>query len=129
MTVRYAVSIIGALVGLACSDSTAVPALIDGTWTHSDVPGSMVTLVLSAHETTVTGSGLWSGEACCAGTITVTGSIADGAVSLDLVYVTTSGSQRPPSTDHFVGRVSDTRLSGTMTGHGLTSAYAFLRRP
>src|SRR5690242_11684955 len=64
-----------------------------GTWGQDgEVPGSSFVMTLAVNNGTVTGTGTWSGEACCSGTIAVSGTTDGTHVSLDYTLTTTSGS-------------------------------------
>ena len=59
----------------ACSDTLSPsPRNVDGTWAEEgEVPGSSNVWTLSVSGTDVVGTGTWSGEACCGGTLAIVG--------------------------------------------------------
>ena len=114
------------LLGLGCANSTA-PEL-SGTWTHDfAIPGMGFQMTLSTQGTAVTGTGTWVGEACCSGTVSVSGTVTDGGLKLDVTQTTTAGAQTPPFTSHFDGIVLPGVLSGTLTQNGQSGPYSYRR--
>jgi len=90
---------------------------LNGSWTELDqVPGSSEHWTLSTKDTVVTGTGTWSGEACCAGTVTVAGYVRGDSVHLLVIHVTDpklSGGPRDPFASQFNGTLtSPTMLVG-----------------
>ena len=81
-----------AFVALGCgrdSTSPGVEILRDaaGTWAAPfSIAGSGEQWTLSLSGTEVTGSGTWSGEACCSGTVSITGAVRGDSLHLDVVY-------------------------------------------
>ncbi len=68
------------------------PANLNGTWQRLDeVPGSGEVWHLTMTGNTVTGTGTWSGEACCDGTLTVSGSASGDSLHVDVAWATTAG--------------------------------------
>ena|SRR5215467_14661340 len=118
------------VVALACSDSTGLSSsTLDGTWVRlNEVPGSSERWDLTVNGSTITGTGTWSGEACCAGTLTVSGAIANGSIHVDVTLVTT-GMTRPNVHEHFDGALaSPDMLVGTGAFEGGPGAPEVLRR-
>jgi hypothetical protein len=83
----------GAIVFAVCgivgcgSDLSTGPGLVvkdlNGSWTQLDlVIGSSQHWTLSTQDTIVTGTGTWSAEACCGGTLTVSGYSSGDSVHL-----------------------------------------------
>jgi len=74
----------------ACSSSTAPTTLagrLTGTWSESGLSaGSSFVMTLSAHDTTVTGTGQYAIEAGRSGTVTVTGVIEAPNILLTVTY-------------------------------------------
>ena len=98
--------LLGVLITGGCSDLTA-PSTLAGTWEQADTfPGSSLTFTLSADGAKLSGSGTWSGEACCDGTETIQGTESGGTVSLDFAFVTTGGAPIGPRTSHFTGTLT-----------------------
>ena len=96
-----------ATVGCGSDAVAPLPSNLNGTWiTASEVPGSSNIWTLTVAGSTVTGTGTWSGEACCGGTIAIAGAIANGRVHLDLTLLTTVGSPRPPVHEQFDGSLT-----------------------
>ena len=119
------------VLGLGCADSTAPAAHLSGTWTHDySIPGMGFQMTLAAQGNAVSGTGTWAGEACCAGTVSVTGTLTDGTLELDLTETTTSGVAIPAaSTSHFEGILLANVLSGTLSQNGQSTPYSYRRVP
>ncbi|HEY4219334.1 MAG TPA: hypothetical protein VGM67_19455 [Gemmatimonadaceae bacterium] len=83
---------LAALGGAGCGDSTTQPlpptaASLDGDWGRADeVPGSSEQWVLTLTGTSIAAQGVWTGEACCSGTIAGTGSVVGDSLHLDLKF-------------------------------------------
>jgi len=81
-----------ALFALGCGRDTTSPRAeilrdAPGTWEAPfTIPGSGEEWTLSLSGTDVTGSGTWSGEACCSGTVSITGNVRGDSLHLDVVY-------------------------------------------
>ena len=119
---------IGAVLSLGCADSTAPSWPVTGTWIHDyQIPGMGFGMTLSTNAGVVSGTGTWSGEACCSGTVSVTGTITDGLLELDITETATAGSLIPPIVSHFEGRASRDVLSGTLTVNGQSTPYSYQR--
>jgi hypothetical protein len=77
---------------LACSSesltqSESVAARLVGTWSATfDSPGNSLILTLSAHDSTVTGTGTYAGEAGPSGALTVDGKVTGATIDLDMHY-------------------------------------------
>jgi hypothetical protein len=116
------------LIGAAsCADSLAPSAAtLDGSWgVQGEVPGSSERWDLTVHGNTISGTGSWTGEACCAGTLTVSGSIARDSVH---VQVTFTGAP-VASTYYFDGALaSRTQLVGTATRNGGSTYVEHLQK-
>jgi len=85
-----AASIICAVL-FACTSGTGPQTLTDrltGTWSENGLGqfGSVFTMVLAAHDTTVTGRGNYSIEAGRSGTVTVAGVIHGQNIDLTITY-------------------------------------------
>jgi len=85
------VSIVAAIFSIACAaDRASSPnALLDaaGTWNAlGEVPGSGEQWILSVAGSAVTGTGTWTGEACCAGGVTISGTAVGDSLHLDITY-------------------------------------------
>lgn|SRR5690348_59730 len=94
------------LLGSGCRPDfvTPPPQLLNGTWVRPhEVPGSSETWTLSVNGTAIAGTGTWSGEACCGGTIGIVGTVVAGAVHLDLSYTTSNGAGSPTFSARFDG--------------------------
>lgn len=108
---------------LACGGDLLAPSALtlDGTWTRLDeVPGSSERWELSVEGATITGTGTWSGEACCAGSLTLEGTIARDSVHVDVTLVDAGGGR--VIHQHFDGRLaSRTMLVGTAAYEGGTA--------
>lgn len=121
--------LLGALVALGCSDLTA-PTRLAGVWEQdSSIPGSGMNVALSTNGDSVSGTGRWYGEACCSGTVTVTGAVRRGEVNLVFAFVSNGGIFFPPSTSNFAGQlISANTLSGSFVAlDGSTRPTTFRR--
>lgn len=92
---------------LACGGSGIMgpsPELLTGTWVRmNEVPGSGEQWQLTVQGSSIGGSGSWTGEACCAGTISLAGRIAGDSIHVDATYTTTYPTSRPAFQSHFDG--------------------------
>lgn len=107
-SLKVIVTVLAAGWALAACDGhplAPTPALLDGTWaTLGEVPGSSEIWSLAAQGTDITGTGTWSGEACCAGTLAIVGTIRGDSVHLDLTFsATVSAQPRADFHKHFDG--------------------------
>jgi len=121
------------LIVAACSGDLVAPSAktLQGNWAAMDeVPGSGQLWDLSVQGTSINGTGSWSGEACCAGTISLTGTIAGDSIHVDLTFVvTSSASPREPFHQHFDGAlISRTVLRGTVHNDDGSSGEERLQR-
>jgi hypothetical protein len=120
------------MAAIGCGGDTVTPstATLNGTWIRpNEVPGSHESWTLAVTGNTVAGTGDWSGEACCSGTIAITGTIANDGVHLDLTVVTTVGNPRPVSHDHFDGALTTPNvLEGLVTVDGGTPGLVRMQR-
>ena len=118
----------------ACGGSELVaptPETLQGRWaTVNNIPGSGESWDLTVQESNISGTGSWSGEACCAGTLSLTGTIVGDSIHLDLTVVTTnSATPRAPYHKHFDGALtSRTVLQGTVSYDDGTSGVERLQR-
>jgi hypothetical protein len=105
-----------ALVGTGCSDALS-PDEIAGRWAQDlSAFESSWEIDLTTSGASIAGTGSWYGEACCGGTLAVTGTISGPGVHLDI----TSTGQFPngvqTSVYHFDGKLISPRLlEGTVT--------------
>ena len=78
---------------------------LPGTWMAPfEVAGSDERWTLALSDTVISGTGTWSGEACCYGTVSVTGLLRGDSVHLDLVYTQTEPDRGvPPRMAHIDG--------------------------
>jgi hypothetical protein len=120
------------LTAVGCGSDTITPstATLNGTWIRpNEVPGSHESWTLAVTGSTVAGTGDWSGEACCGGTIAITGSVANEGIHLDLTVVTTVGNPRPAFHEHFDGTLpSQNVLEGLLTQDGVPAAEIRMQR-
>jgi hypothetical protein len=88
-----------------------------GSWTKLDeVPGSSEHWVLSTQDTVVTGTGTWSAEACCGGTLTASGYVHGDSLHLEVTYLTDPRTgPRDPYAAHFNGMLTS---PNTLVGDG-----------
>jgi len=120
--------LLGALFTLGCTDTTS-PKRLDGTWRQDfTIPGSIVQFTLTTSGDALSGTGQWTGEACCSGPVTVTGNVTGGDVNLSLSFVADDGVV-PPRTETFAGQLIDSNtLSGYVSGSSGDPAPARYRR-
>jgi hypothetical protein len=105
MRTRHLYLLLGTLLAAGCSYPTS-PNAFNGTWKEAfNFPGSSLTFNLVTSGNVISGSGTWSGEACCDGSVTIGGTEVGDSVSLDFAFVT-HGSFPPPRTSHFTGRMT-----------------------
>lgn len=116
MTLLRQAAVLGVLLSVGCVNSTAPSSPVNGTWTRDfPVPGMGFQMTLDTHGNVVSGSGTWAGEACCTGVVSVTGSVIDGVVTLDMSQTRTQGAMVPPFTSHLEGRADLNTLNGVLT--------------
>lgn len=117
-----------ALLALGCSDLTS-PSRLDGAWRQeATFPGDGLEITLATNADSITGTGSWSGEACCSGPVTVAGTTTHGDVTLTLSFVA-FGNVVPPWSETFTGRLSDANtLAGTMLLRDAASAPVVFTR-
>ena len=118
---------------VACSGDLVEPSAktLQGSWAAMDeVPGSGELWNLSVQGSSITGTGSWSGEACCAGTISLTGAISGDSIHLDLTFVVTnSANPRAPFHEHFDGALTSSNvLRGTVLNDDGSSGVERLQR-
>lgn len=134
---RPHVYLLGMLLTLACSDTTApvlpyrTPPTVQGIWRHDfDFAGNAFSMTLLTFDSTVAGYGIWAGEACCSGTVSISGTTSNGLLKLDLAFRVEGGLPRPAFSQHFEGRlVGRDTLSGMLTESGQTTPYMYRRMP
>ena len=122
-----------ACLSMACGGDLFAPTAttLQGRWSAvSEIPGSGESWDLSVQGSDITGTGSWSGEACCSGTLSLTGTIVGDSIHLDLTVVTTnSATPRAPFHKHFAGALTSlTTLQGTMSYDDGTSGVERLQR-
>ena len=117
----------------ACSDSSPFEpnaATLNGTWAEEgEVPGSSEVWNLSVDGAHVTGTGTWSGEACCGGTLTI-----DGQIRGDSIYlgIKRNGSPfLPPTTVTTIGAVlrSPTEMAASVQPNSGGSEFRMRKQP
>ena len=128
MRARSCRLLLGALLTLGCSDLTS-PERLSGTWRQDiTIPGSGVEFTLATNGNAVSGTGQWTGEACCSGTVTVDGNETGGDVKLSLTFVADAGAIVPARTETFEGRLVDANtLSGTIGGGAAPATVSYRR--
>jgi hypothetical protein len=127
MKARLPLLLLGALLAIGCSDVTG-PARLNGSWTHDyGFPGSSLSFTLATVGDAVSGAGTWTGEACCSGTVAITGTDTDGDVELDFVFTATGG-MVPAFSYHFSGRLlGPNDLVGDIRSSDTILEYAYKR--
>lgn len=125
---HYKNGLLAVVLALACSSPT-YPFALDGNWEEEfTIPGNSLEFTLTANGGAISGSGRWTGEACCSGTVTVTGDAPGSDVNLSFMFVATAGAPVPPRTSTFVGRATDSNtLSGRVVTNGYSSSTTFRR--
>jgi hypothetical protein len=101
----------GALLG--CGGDVFAPSAstLNGTWVRlNDIPGSGERWNLTVHGSTISGSGTWTGEACCEGTLTLTGTIVLDSIHVDVTLVTTAPTADRSFHEHFDGALLSRNL-------------------
>jgi hypothetical protein len=130
MHIQHWLVLLGSVAAIGCATSAVTsPTTVDGMWTGDfTVPGNSVLFTLATQGSAITGDGHWTGEACCAGPVTVTGTVAGNVITLDLGFTSTSGGAVPPYTEHFEGHlVGANQLSGILTFGGQSAPYGYHR--
>ena len=88
----FIVGVATAFFALGCGHDTTSPAVeilrdAPGMWVAPlVVAGSGEGWTLSLSGSAVTGDGTWEGEACCSGTVSITGTVRGDSLHLDVVY-------------------------------------------
>ncbi|MEP6990811.1 MAG: hypothetical protein ABJA80_07785 [bacterium] len=121
MRLPFRTLVVAALASIAaCSATTAPigPALagdLQGQWAAKQTfPGNSLVFALHAADSTVAGTGTFSGEAGPSGTVFVDGSVSGGTVTLHFAYTATVP-VLSNSTARFIGTLdADGRLVGSM---------------
>ena len=123
---RLLVVVLTLAASTACSNSVdlADPNVIanelPGTWSRIIAPGGSTVLQLTVHDSTITGTGTFAGEAGPSGTLSVSGTIATGNFG-PLVKIDSAQDNGPVG--HFAGRLTtadtlDGSVWYTATGFG-----------
>ena len=129
MPIRRTLCLLAAMLGAGCSDSTSPRAALDGSWSHFD-PAFRYGMTLTTNESTLTGAGQWSGEACCVGTVVAHGTVDDEFVDFELDFVATQGGLQLPApfSQHFTGRrIGSDSLDGVLTATGQPIPFGYHR--
>jgi hypothetical protein len=124
---RQVAAFVALSVAVACANGTGVGPALDGAWMHQGVPGSAESITLTSAGSQLSGSGHWTGEACCAGTMAAIGSRHGADVTLDITYTPDAEYSVPVHGSRFVGRLEGDRLTGTMTVGGTSAPYVYER--
>jgi hypothetical protein len=112
---RSMLSVFCLVVVVGCSN-TLGPGSINGRWAQDgEVAGNSFEMDLVANGSTVSGTGTWSGEACCSGTLVVAGTFDKGAVHLDITETIDTPSSGATIPSHFDGNLILNALVGTLT--------------
>jgi hypothetical protein len=112
---RPVLSVLLFAVALGCSNPIE-PSSINGRWGGPpSVPGNSFEMDLVASGSAISGTGTWSGEACCAGTLAVTGTFDNGAVHLEITETVSSPPTAIGSVLTFDGRLLLNTLVGRLT--------------
>jgi hypothetical protein len=122
---------------LGCGRDSTSPAPdvlrdLPGEWVAPfSIPGSGEGWTLSLSGNTITGDGTWRGEACCNGTVSITGELRGDSVHLDLVYRVSPPRTAPPPRMVHIDAVLDTPtdLIGTARGDDGATGPAHYIKP
>ena len=127
MRIRHYFFLLGAVLAVGCSEPTA-PGPLDGAWLRDEtIPGNSLWITLSSNGAAVSGTGVWDGEACCSGTVTVTGTTTGQGVTLTFTFFD-DAARVPASSSQFTGKMTDpSTLSGTMISNGIVASVGFHR--
>lgn len=122
-------------MGSGCSATGGTgPLLVDhdvqGSWYRTPfAPGSAFLVALTESAGVVTGTGTFAREAGAGGALTISGSVREDSVHLQVVFVfdpPVPGGQ--PDTTSFVGVLSATdTIVGTLTGDGVAQSIRLVR--
>ena len=102
------------------TDPNVIAQELPGTWSRIIAPGSSTVLQLTVHDSTITGTGTFAGEAGPSGTLSVTGKFATGDFG---PFVNIDFAQDNGPVGHFAGRLTaidtlDGSVWYTATGFG-----------
>jgi hypothetical protein len=91
--------------GVACSNTLAPTAsTLNDTWMRLDeVAGSSERWNLVVHGSSISGAGTWTGEACCDGTLTLSGTISHDSIHVDVARVANGGPTSANGHEQFDG--------------------------
>lgn len=114
-----------AAASMGCGADVTLPtsSLLNGTWSRlNSIPGSAETWSLTATGASLSGTGTWSGEACCAGPLSLTGSVSGDSIHVVVTLSITQGNPRPDFQERFDGVLeSRTILRGVVSIDGSPS--------
>jgi hypothetical protein len=135
MILNRRLAFIGVFAGFAtlalagCGDTATGPFVptassLNGDWQRTlQVPGNSERWLLTLTGTSIAAGGSWSGEACCGGTVTGSGSVAGDSIHLDLNFfdgTTTTGT--PRFTEHVdAAQTTMDDIEGTATRAGVAA--------
>jgi len=112
---------LAALASSCGSDATAPPiSALEGSWSRLDeIPGSSEQWSIALTGDAVSGTGSWSGEACCGGPLSIVGSVSGDSIHLNVTLAATVGNPAPDHHEHFDGvLISSSELRGKSTFDG-----------
>ncbi len=122
LAIAIAATAITATAITACGSDTLAPSpsSVNGSWfAPGEVAGSSDVWTLAVNGHSITGTGTWSGEACCSGTTAISGTVTNDSVHLDLTYTIVQGAVRPPFHERFDGSlIAPDTLQGTLVPDG-----------
>lgn len=121
------------VAAIGCKTSTEVTAAgIRGQWSRLDGLNPYrfsEVWNLSTSGTAISGTGTWSGEACCDGTVSIAGSFDGNSVHVSVNLVTTDGALLPPRHYRFDGaRVAPGMMVGVATADDSTRTDEHLQK-
>lgn len=125
----------------ACSSrDTTSPTLsvhdhdVQGSWDENTfgglTPGNSFTVALTESSGVIAGTGSFAGEAGPFGTLSISGTVADGLLDLRIIYLfePTVFPQVAPDTAEFAGVLTTKdRIDGFLTRRGIRTEFGLLR--
>ena len=117
---RLAVGLIACATLGGCGSAVTVSraATLDGTWRRVEgIPGNSEEWDLTVTGSAISGTGTWTGEACCSGPLTVSGRLSSDSIHVIVSLTTTGGAPVPPRQYRFDGvLLSPTEMAGVANG-------------
>jgi hypothetical protein len=129
----HSLATFASVAAIGCKTSTEVTAArIAGQWSRLDGLSPYrfsEDWNLSTSGTAISGTGTWSGEACCGGTVSIAGSFDGNSVHVSVDLVTNSGAPLPPRHYRFDGAlVTSDEMVGVATADDSTRTDEHLQK-